>query len=384
MKRDQAPHIRLQIAGILRGHRWESYTLRFSPNSEFIAAGSDGAPLSLWNVAQRERFAMIDVHAAPSAVMAFSPTQPLFAVPGNDGQVQVMTYDGAVLAALPGHTPRATGIAFLPSGDLLLTIDGKGALRVWEWRIQRVTSAYFVVDEAAVATLPELQDATHSIILAQAGKGNFVYGLALDPSGERLIINGYSAEGLLQHWKIDTGAGSAALMDVFLVPTQRDFVLQHRFSSDGRFLAALVTTYHRVGESFPLEERIELYQTNPFTLLSTIRPSLGDRWCVLKDLAFSPGGRYLVAAGVGGLQHDEEGTLWFWDVATGRFIASVQVHPDPGDNQVWSVSAVDWNGSGTLIATAGWEPSERGEMSVIAHLADQLVVKLWQVQIEEH
>ncbi|HEY1391362.1 MAG TPA: hypothetical protein VGF38_22680 [Ktedonobacterales bacterium] len=76
---------------------------------------------------------------------------------------------------------------------------------------------------------------------------------------------------------------------------------------------------------------------------------------------------------------DEEKMLWIWDVSHRRYLPPLHVHPGPGDNQVWTIKAVDWNSLGTVIASAGWEPSERGDMSVIEHLADQLVVKLWQV-----
>lgn len=373
-----ASPVTLRLADVLRGHRWENYALCFSPDSQFLAAGSDEAPLSLWMVERRQRIATIDVRASTPWLIAFSPVESLVAVPGNGEDVQVCTYQGDVQTTLPGHSPKVAGIVFLPPGDLLLTIDGIGIARVWEWAAQREVSAFSVLDASDSATLVESQD-VHPTIQAQARKGNVVYGMAVSPSGEQLIINGYSSRGLLQLWSIDAVARMAHFDAARLDPKRRDYVLRQRFSPDGRFLAALVTTYYQIGEKPPLEERIELYQVDSFALKETIQPPLDGRWCVLKDMAFSPDGRYLALVGAGGYHHEMEGTLWIWDLVAHQFIMSVLVHPDVGDNQVWPVSAIDWNGQGTLIATAGWEPSEQGGKSAMEHLADQLVVKLWHV-----
>lgn len=357
----------LQEVRRLSGHTWETFHLRFSPDGLRLLVGSDRGKVLLWEVWSQKVPRYLDAHPHPLGACAFSPNGELIALAGEDGAVRVWTHTGEPLVTLPGHQPPATGVAFSPHGTRLWTGEGAGRILVWDWAAERVLASVPILSTAQQDQVAHLA-AAHPRKMYWTQQGVFLYGIALSPDGTQLAVSCNAPEGLLQVWSVPPDQSAAVLLTTLLPSTEGLLSAPPLFSSTGRWLALLLTTKEIEG--------IVMYDTQTWHHVLTIQgPFVQHAQSQVRAMAWAPDGRQLAFAEVR-LEAEQRrltGWLWVWDVEHNTPTAAVMVFPDVGAAQVWPITAVDWDQTGTLIATGGYETGG-------ASFEEALMVKLWEVQ----
>jgi WD40 repeat protein len=283
----------------------EILDVAFSPDGRLVAAANrDGSVLvadtgkaHLGDLFPWRGAARLAVGPSPCRALAFSPDGERLAVGGDDGVVRLWDLRAnAPRNLFRGHSDRVWSVAFSPDGRTLLSASADGTARAWdtaarqEWR--NLTPA--------LAPAGPISLAKRGRLLAVACQD---HGVALiDPDTGR---------------RQGACAGHAAVVRaVGLTP-------------DG---AALVTAgldlTLRVWDTVDGRERY--------------RKALPDIPC---SLEVSPDGR-LAAVGL------NDGVVQFWELASGRQLASANASPGPAH-------ALAFLGDGQTLLTAGSDPAVR-------------------------
>jgi len=165
---------------VLRGHADEVHWVEPLPGG-FVSAAYDGRVI-LWDPAQRPLFVAKKgrIHAARPA-----PNGTELAIGGDDGELHVVSRDGAMLAELTGHVGDVQHLAWSPgpsAGAWLATGDDHGHL--WLWPKGRGPGKQLDTGRSAIGSL------------------------AFSPDGERLVAGDH--DGNVWSWDVATGARIAA------------------------------------------------------------------------------------------------------------------------------------------------------------------------------
>ncbi len=114
-------------------------TVRWSPDSRWIAIGTESRPYSAWLVdaasgAVRELPGQLDLVSG----VAFSPDSQVLATGTSEGSILIWDVsDGRLLQKLPGHPRNVFDVCFSPDGRTLLSVGQPGELKCWHtglWR----------------------------------------------------------------------------------------------------------------------------------------------------------------------------------------------------------------------------------------------------------
>jgi WD40 repeat protein len=106
--------------------------LRFGPNDETLASGSDDGTVSIWRIDTGALLRSMHDHMAAINDIQFSADGELMAVASEDQTITV--YDaatGALAFTLKGHTGGVRAIAFSPDGQTLASGGADNTLRLW-------------------------------------------------------------------------------------------------------------------------------------------------------------------------------------------------------------------------------------------------------------
>lgn len=216
----------------------------FSPDRRTLAWGNEGSEVQLWRVSVALRTGM----ASGQTVQRFKETSPVYSVAFSPGEniLALAISDTVVLwevpAALPsatlrtgstgaasgreeqklkGHTRLVQSVAFSPSGGMLASADGEGAVRLWD-----------------VSTL--LNTGVASAREAQRLKGHEkpVWSVAFSPDGRTLASGSY--DKTVRLWDVSSAlnTGAASAREVRRLKRHAGGVNSVAFSPDGRTLAA--------------------------------------------------------------------------------------------------------------------------------------------------
>jgi WD40 repeat protein/serine/threonine protein kinase len=132
-----------------------------NPQGTLLAAGSQGGPVYLWDVATGREVTQLDGHESFSQDVAFHPDGSLLATTGADGTVRLWDVARrALVAVLRGHSDSVTRAAFGADGKLLASGSHDGTVRLWDTETRE-----------PLGVIPV---------------GGIVYGVAFSPDGTRL------------------------------------------------------------------------------------------------------------------------------------------------------------------------------------------------------
>lgn len=344
-----------------KGHTDQVKVLVDGPGaSGLFASGSLDKTVRVWNAEGKA----LHVYNLPAPVLALAAAYDLsrFAVGGADGVARFIDVSGGdvkELAALKGHTGPINDLALFHPRDAesprLATASNDGTVRLWQ-----------------IPTRPdEKVEAPKTIADLKVP----LKALAVSPLGDLLAVGG--DDGAVRLYSVPDGK------EIRTIQAHSAPVLDLAFRPDARQILT--------GSA---DKSARVFDVNTGALQRTLTSHLGP----VNSVAFSHDGNRLVTAGA-------EGGAKVWEASTGQgVIVFGHAAPDNGEIQpiqsvlltatgrivtasadktikswttegAWSLNrvfgphvfrvlAIDFNPDGTLMATAGGEPSRSGELKL--------------------
>lgn len=268
---------------VLRATATRATDLELSPDGSLVAASDLNGMIEVWSLAGGEKIASLSSGQAAIACMAWTRDYLHRAADKEKGWLLAAGAAGGdltiwdVQAKIPRSFCRGSAedvhrLAFSPDG---MTLASVGRYR------------------------PILWDVATGHIILRLGYRNTMVSLAFSPDGKRLAIGSVTAfgsQGGIDVWELEASRGQHVLRGL-LAP-----VSQVRYSSDGRFLAALAQNW-----------QLAIWDLEKSRLLHVFDTPKG-RFAQSAALAFDrEGNRFAFASGDGAKM---------WDVSTGAVVGS--------------------------------------------------------------
>ena len=203
-------------------------------------------------------------------------------------------------------------LAWSPDGRSLVSANGDGSVRVWEWEtsderrvLKRSSETVFCVaatpDGQSIISgggntevrVWDLQSGEPSLTLKA---GALVYGVALASQGEKLIAG--REDGLVQVWDLKSG--------------QRKRTLR---GHDRRVLAVAGTPDGQIAVSGADDRAVRVWDVRSGKAVRTLVGHDGG----VQTVAIAPDGRHAISGG-------EDKTIRIWDLKTGRNVRTLEGH----------------------------------------------------------
>jgi eukaryotic-like serine/threonine-protein kinase len=408
-----------QVLHTLRSHTQNVMGVAFSPDGRTLASVSGSSisvpqtaskpgELFLWNTTTGKLLTKLTGHAGPLTGVSYHPSGNLIATSSWDRTIRLWDAGtGDLRYSLLGHHDWVLHAEFSPDGGRVATCGADGAIKLWDsascqelWTLrghtQKVTCVTFSPDGRRLASSSSDQtikiwDGTASPeALAWRGGVGPIARIAIFPDGRRLLVaqNVEDAPGRVRHRltildtaaqfreaALDDGgdsesgrpidgidvrrdgrfvasASQSGRIEVWTVPEGRSCFRYDEptsrfqdvaFSPDGRWLAAAGQVNGRLenGEPAPHTDSNGLLLIVDLETEAILWRVAGMSTGLIRDLAFSPDGRSLATA-------ENAGTITIWDCRTGQPQRKLRGH-----NRL--TSYVAFSPDGTKLASASWD-----------------------------
>ena len=272
---------------LLTEHTESVGSIAFSPDGQSLVGGSDDGTLRLWDVRTGASMLTLKGHTGSVRSVVFSPDGRTLASGGHDKTIRLWDPDaGKRKATLTGHTDRVYSIAFSPDGQSLASGGRDELIRIWDVR-------------------------TGELLRTFAGHAGYISTVAYALDGEVLATHG--ADGKTYLWHPKTGEFLKALeqMPEDIVSNSR-WVYSIAYSPDSTTLACGVHDGTvrlwdiRTGRpKLTLTRHLGAHTTTDAAL-----KTVSEETRQVASVVFSPSGDTLAGS-------SDDGTIHFWDIATG-------------------------------------------------------------------
>ncbi|CAI9099779.1 OLC1v1036649C1 [Oldenlandia corymbosa var. corymbosa] len=218
----------------------------FAHDGSMLATCSLSGVARIWSMPKPNRIAALKGHTERATDVAFSPTGDQLATASADRTARLWNKEGALLNTYQGHLDRLARIAFHPSGKYLGTTSFDKTWRLWhvetgvelllqEGHSRSVYGIAFQSDGALVAScgldaLVRVWDLRSGrSILAFEGHVKPVYGVSFSPNGYHLASGG--EDNTCRIWDL------RKKKSLYVIPAHSNLISQVKFEpQEGYFL----------------------------------------------------------------------------------------------------------------------------------------------------
>jgi WD40 repeat protein len=310
----------------LTGHSGIVSAVAFAPDGKRLASASADGVLKIWDLATNKTVASFQAHGLGVSALAYSPDGNFLASSGGDQLVKIWNLatdkEPTLFRKLEGHTAPVSSVAWSDDGRFIASAGGDRVIKLWDGH-------------------------TGAELRGFRGHTDWISSVAFSKDGRSLVSA--SVDRTVKVWE-----NSSREITLPSVGHQRR-VRSVAISPDGNWLAS--------GSD---DRTVRLWDLNTGAEKSVM---LGHS-APVTTLAFSPDNKVLASA----TSDDADGTIKFWDVATGKangswpgiglvpamgytadgkhLVAWVPVLPPPGQPTVTNVRMFDvTNGKATQTHT---------------------------------
>ncbi len=371
-----------QIYRVLQGHEGSIRSLSFNQNG-ILASASDDRTVKLWNIYTGECIQTLFGHDSIVRSVSFNPQNPqILASASDDETIRVWQIDGKCLRVFSGHSGDIRTICFSPNGQLVASAGNDKKIRIWDlindecivfeghdnWvrSVDFSPDGQFLVSASEDKTIKLWNTRTGECIKIFSGHSSWVQSVRFNPSGQTFVSGG--ADRMVKLWDLNQGCLST-------LEGYTNCLFTLAFSPDGETLAS--------GHE---DRTIRLWNLN--TLQYKTLQGHTD-W--VRSVTFSSNGEFIASS-------SGDRTVRLWNLTSGEckifeghesWIRQVRFSPDDrmlassSDDRmikIWDIET--GNCIQTLQGHQGWVRSIAfaPHAQILASAGKDCTVKIWDLQ----
>jgi WD40 repeat protein len=267
------------------------WSIAFSPDSKFLACGSEDHNLYVWDVETGDCLQTLQGHSDWVRQVAFSPDGQFLASSSTDRTVRLWEIGSdQCYRTLQGHTQEVTGLAFSPDGRYLTTCSHDQTIKLW-------------------TVLPtEPFGEVGQCIKTLQGHTNRIWSVAFSPDGKRIASGGDDHATKL--WSAHTGQ---------CIKTWKGHT--------NEILCLAFDAAHSLMATGHEDETIKLWDMTTGQVVKTLQGHRDRVWALsfapklsLRSMGMDETNDILLVSGSG------DSTIKFWNGKTGQCMKTLEGH----------------------------------------------------------
>jgi eukaryotic-like serine/threonine-protein kinase len=349
------------------GHAGPLTGVSYHPNGNLIATSSWDRTIRLWDARTGDLRSSLMGHHDWVLHVAFSPEGRRIASGGADGAIKIWdTATGQELWTLRGHTKNVTCVTFSMDGRRLASSSSDQTIKIWDgkaspeartWRgaagpIARIA---FFPDGDRILVAKNIEDAAGRVchLLTILDTAQNMRDATLDDASNSQCGRPIDGISIRNDGQLVAAASQTGRVEAWTIADRRSCFRYDEstsrfgdvaFSPDGRRLAAAgqVNARRPNGEAAPNDT-----DANGLLLVFDLDTGLilwrvaGTTTGLIRDIAFSPDGQILATA-------DNNTTITIWDSKTGQMRKKLRGHTR-------LISSLAFSPDGEKLASASWD-----------------------------
>ncbi len=297
------------------------HQLKFFPDGKRLAVATS---IGIWiyDVATGEALDLLTGHTAPVKSIAVSPDGKTLATGSADNTIRLWsTSTGEHKATCIGHKEEVRLIAFNPTGTTFVSVDDDESTRFWDVQTGKILKTTIKSDVTPTYTLAYSPDGALLFTIGysdnngtlieswDAQTGGHIKDVLIETDVDTFITAAMSPNCKILAWADD--GNSLQFYDVVTgkhirrAEKRSGEFKSMEFSSDGRTLIAGAGIYY---------DKVDIWTVSTAELLNSMEHADS-----VNSVTYSPDEK-MIASG------SEDGTVKFWDAATGELIRTITGH----------------------------------------------------------
>ncbi|TBU33616.1 WD40-repeat-containing domain protein [Dichomitus squalens] len=296
------------------GHESVAYTVVVSPDSRWIASGSEDNTIIVWDSDGKLCDEWI-AHQGDVNSLAFSPDSRLLASAGHDEKVVIwdLNQDARRVATLRGHTDVVWSCAWSPDGTTIASGGGDKSIRLWDTKTFEQLHLFDGAHQSNVSFVRFSPDgrwlasgswdyyccmwdvASGTLHRVLRGHTSALSAAAFDPGSTHLATASY--DFTVRIWDVKAGE------PIFVLWRHTNWVRDVGFSPDGSLLLSAS------------DDRVKIWDASTGVTIMSLEEHSG----YVMAACFSPCGRYVASASA-------DKTVRLWRTSDGSCVATFTEH----------------------------------------------------------